>query len=134
MGKLSTITTVSKLTQCNNKKVQKSLIPEEYQNCSLKDVNEFILRLQMTYPTHVHCKIIETEVIFINDWMLNYLKTILRRRYAEKKEKLIYKSRTTTSSNNPFENFLLSLSGITQNNVSQISASLGEVTRIWKET
>lgn len=107
------------------KKSKKSLIPEEYQNCSLKAVNEFILRLQMTYPTHVHCKIIETEVIFINDWMLNYLKTILRRRYVEKKEKLIYKSRITTSSNNPFENFLLSLSGITQNNVSQISASLG---------
>lgn len=113
------------LHNASAKKSKKSLIPEEYQNCSLKDVNEFILRLQMTYPTHVHCKIIETEVIFINDWMLNYLKTILRRRYGEKKEKLIYKSRTTTSSNNPFENFLLSLSGITQNNVSQISASLG---------
>lgn len=113
------------LHNATTKKSKKSLIPEEYQNCSLKDVNEFILRLQMTYPTHVHCKIIETEVIFINDWILNYLKTILRRRYAENKEKLIYKSRTTTSSNNPFENFLLSLSGITQNNVSQISASLG---------
>lgn len=113
------------LHNTTTRKSKKTLIPEEYQNCSLKDVNEFILRLQMTYPTHLHCKIIETEVIFINDWMLNYLKTILRRRYAEKKEKLLYKSRTTTSSNNPFENFLLSLSGITQNNVSQISASLG---------
>lgn len=106
-------------------KSKKNLIPEEYLNISLNDINEFILRLQMTYPTHVHCQIIETEITFINDWMLNYLKTILRRRYTDKKENVILKSKAVTSQANPFDNFLLSLSGITPNNVTQISTTLG---------
>mgnify|MGYP004708053853 CR=1 FL=1 len=106
-------------------KSKKSLIPEEYFNISLSDINEFILRLQMTYPTHVHCQIIETELTFINDWMLNYLKTILRKRYTDKKENVILKNKAVTSQANPFDNFLLSLSGITPNNLAQISTTLG---------
>lgn len=111
--------------ETTSKKPKRKLIPEEYLNCSINDVNEFILRLQMTYPTHLHCQIIETEITFINDWMLNYLKTILRRRYVEKKENLILKSKLVTSNPKPFDNFLLGLSGITQNNIQQISATLG---------
>ncbi|XBW38181.1 hypothetical protein QEN19_003773 [Hanseniaspora menglaensis] len=113
----------------NASKKKKPKIPEQYENLSATDVQTAILQVQLTYKTHIAVQQIETELQFINDWFINFLKTILRARYTESKEQQDIISslnlNAATGLQTPFQVFLMSLNGVTKNNIDEISHILG---------
>lgn len=125
LHKYNDINKNSSILKNNRKK-----IPEQYVSLSAVDVQLSILKIQMMYKTHISIQQIETEIQFINDWFLNYLKTILRARYKQPQEDqntftFMQSANTVSGYQTSFNSFLLGINGVTRNNIESISEMLG---------
>ena len=131
LNKWENMKQMDKFNHINNnivskKKNSRNKIPEQFENLTATEFQSSISQIQLTYKTHISIQQIETELHFINDWFLNYLKTILKSRYSESKnQQEIQSNNNVTGNYTPFECFLLGLNGVTKNNVENVADLLG---------
>ncbi|KAL6927318.1 hypothetical protein ACO0SA_003616 [Hanseniaspora valbyensis] len=131
LNKWENMKQMDKFNHINNntvtkKKNSRNRIPAQFENLTATEFQSSILQIQLTYKTHISIQQIETELHFINDWFLNYLKTILKARYSDSKnQQEIQSNNNVTGSYTPFECFLLGLNGVTKNNVEDVADLLG---------
>ncbi|OBA26691.1 hypothetical protein HANVADRAFT_59287 [Hanseniaspora valbyensis NRRL Y-1626] len=115
LNKWENMKQMDKFNHINNntvskKKNSRNKIPKQFENLTATEFQSSILQIQLTYKTHICIQQIETELHFINDWFLNYLKTILKSRYSESKnQQEIQSNNNVTGNYTPFECFLLGL-------------------------
>ena len=131
LNKWENMKQMDKFNHINNntvtkKKNSRNRIPAQFENLTATEFQSSILQIQLTYKTHISIQQIETELHFINDWFLNYLKTILKARYSDSKnQQEMQSNNNVTGSYTPFECFLLGLNGVTKNNVEDVADLLG---------